>query len=93
METIQELQVPSITLRTAEDFSKTYTLLKDYLTTVAVIRHINTQIIELQKDIKGRIIPILNKVHLYFGIYDGAVKTVDREAKGVLLYSLIAWTI
>jgi isopentenyldiphosphate isomerase len=88
VETVQELQVPSITLRTEEDFAKTHDLLKDYLSTVAIIRHIDTELIELNKNIKGQMVPILNKVHLYFGVYDGAVKTVDREAKGVLLYSL-----
>ena len=88
VETVQELQVPSITLRTEEDFIKTYNLLRDYLATVAIVKHIDTQTLELKKNIKGKNIPILNKVHLYFGIYNGAVKTVDREAKGVLLYSL-----
>lgn len=88
VETVQELQVPSITLSTDEDFKKTYHLLNDYLNTVAVIKHIDTQAIELNKKIKGNEVPVLNKVHLYFGIYTGAVKTVDREAKGVLLYTL-----
>lgn len=88
VETIQELQVPSITLQTQDDFQKTYELLKDYLSTIAVIQHIDTKVFELKKNIKGQSIPILNKVHLYFGIYNGAVRTVDREAKGVLLYSL-----
>lgn len=88
VETVQELQVPSITLRTEEDFQKTYNLLGNYLNTVAVIKHIDTQVFELKKKIKGQEVPVLNNVHLYFGIYNGAVKTVDREAKGVLLYSL-----
>lgn len=88
VETVQELQVPSITLRTDEDFNKTHALLKDYLTTVAIIKHIDSRILLLNKKIKGKSVPILNKVHLYFGVYDGAVNTVDREAKGVLLYSL-----
>lgn len=88
IETVQELQVPSITLRTQEDFLKAYILLKDYLNTVSVVKHIDTHIYELNKKIKKQMVPILNKVHLYFGIYSGAVKTVDREARGVLLYSL-----
>jgi hypothetical protein len=88
VETVQELQVPSITLRTDADFKKTHTLLKDYLNTVAIIKHIDSKVISLKKDIKGKGIPVLNKVHLYFGVYGGAIKTVDREAKGVLLYSL-----
>jgi len=88
VETVQELQVPSITLRTEKDFSKTYNLLNNYRNTVAIIKHIDSELYLLNKKIKGEDIPILNKVHLYFGIYNGAIKTVDREAKGVLLYSL-----
>lgn len=88
VETIQELQVPSIVLRTHEDFSKTHDLLSSYLSTVSIIEQIDSQIYSLPKTIKGSKIPILNKVHLYFGVYDGAVSTVDREAKGVVLYSL-----
>ena len=88
VETVQELQVPSITLRTDKDFVKTYDLLKDYLNIVAVIKHIDSKIFELEKRIKGKDVTVLNKVHLYFGIYNGSVRTVDREAKGVLLYSL-----
>lgn len=88
VETVQELQVPSITLRTQEDFLKAYVLLRNYLNTVAILKHIDTCIYKLNKKIKGKQIPVFNKVHLYFGIYSGSVKTVDREAKGVLLYSL-----
>ena len=88
VETVQELKVPSITLRSDEDFQKTYNLLAGYLDTVAIVKHIDTQPFEFKRKIKGKDVPILNKVHLYFGIYNGAVKTVDREAKGVLLYSL-----
>ena len=88
VETVQELQVPSITLRTQEDFLKAYVLLKDYLNTIAVIKHIDTRVYELHKKIKGELVSIYNNVNLYFGIYSGSVKTVDGEAKGVLLYSL-----
>jgi len=88
VETVQELQVPSITLRNQKDFVKAYNLLKDYLNAVAVIKHIDTRIYKLKKKINGEQVPIYNNIHLYFGIYSGSVKTVDREAKGVLLYSL-----
>jgi len=38
--------------------------------------------------INGNRIDIVNKVNLYFGVYKGGVKAVDREAKGVLTYSI-----
>jgi len=88
VETIQEIQVPSIVTKDEAEFTKTYDLLKNYLDSVAVVKHVEDKIFKFDKNIKGLNKPILNKVHLYFGIYTGAVKTVDREAKGVLLYSL-----
>jgi len=88
VETVQELQVPSIVLRTQEDFLKAYVLLKDYLNTVAILKHIDTRIYELKRKINNKLIPVLNNINLYFGVYSGSVKTVDGEAKGVLLYSL-----
>lgn len=88
VETVQELQVPSVVLRTDEDFRKTLGLLRDYLDTVAIIKHIDTKLIKLKKVIDGVEIKIANKVNLYFGVYGGRVKAVDREAKGVLIYSI-----
>ncbi len=88
VETVQELQVPSIVLRNDQDYTKTLKILKDYLNTVAVIKHVDTKIFHLEKVIKDEKIAIANKVHLYFGIYGGRVKTVDQEAKGILQYTL-----
>ncbi|MDH4358550.1 MAG: NUDIX domain-containing protein [Candidatus Berkelbacteria bacterium] len=88
VETVQELQVPSINLLTEKDFVKTLILLKEYLITVAVTKHIDTKLFILPKDISDEKINIANMVHLFFGIYKGAIKTVDRESKGTLLYSL-----
>ena len=69
VETIQELQVPSIVQRTDGDFIKTYNLLHDHLNTIAVVKHVDSRIYEMKKDIKGTQVPILNKVNLYFDIY------------------------
>jgi len=88
VETVQELQVPSIVLRSTEDFNKTYTLLREYLNTISIIEHIDSGVVEIPKVIKGEDIVISIKFHLYFGIYGGRIKTVDQEAKGVLQYSL-----
>lgn len=88
VETVQELQVPSIALYTDEDFVKTSLLLRGYLETVAVIKHIKTFLDIFEKVIDGKLMHIANQKNLFFGVYDGSVKTVDRESKGVLLYQL-----
>lgn len=88
VETVQELQVPSIALYTEEDFQKTLILLKSYLNTVAVLKHVSTFIDTFEKVIEGKVRQIANQKFLFFGVYNGSVKTVDRESKGILLYSL-----
>lgn len=88
VETVQELQTPSIVLKNTNDFQKTLKLLNDYLTTIAVIKHSHSKIYKLDKVMDGETIKIANKIHAYFGIYDGPIRPVDREAKGVLWYSV-----
>ncbi|USN57895.1 MAG: NUDIX domain-containing protein [Candidatus Peribacteria bacterium] len=88
LESVQELQVPSIVLRSHADFLKTYTVLEDYLTLISVIEHIDTQIVHIPKMIDSKGVVIANKTHLYMGVYGGSVKNVDKEAKGILFYSL-----
>jgi isopentenyldiphosphate isomerase len=87
IESVQELQTPSIVLNTKEEFNKTFQLLQNYLDTIAVIYYNNVDIISLPKIIKDEKIIIASKAHVFFGVYGGATKPVDREAKGVLLYS------
>lgn len=88
VETVQELQVPSIVLRNDNDFKKTYKLLLSYLNTIAIIKHIDTKFDNLEKIFDKEKIVIANKNHIYMGVYGGAVKTVDREAKGILFYDI-----
>ncbi len=88
VETIQELQTPSIVLRNQNDFDKTIKLLGKYLETVSVICHLKTEIKTFVKVVNGEDIEIANKMHLYIGVYDGRTRPVDRESKGVLFYSL-----
>lgn len=87
IESVQELQTPSIVLNTKEEFYKTYNLLQGYLDTIAVVYYHDVQLLKLGKIIKNENIVIGNKAHIFFGVYGGATKPVDREAKGVLLYS------
>ena len=63
-------------------------MLQNYLDTIAVIYYHDVQLLKIPKVIKGEKITIANKAHLFLGVYGGATKPVDREAKGVLLYSL-----
>lgn len=88
VETVQELQVPSIVLRSDNDFTKAYKLLKNYLDATAIIKHLDTKIFSLKKLINGDNITIANNVHLFIGLYGGGTKTVDREATGVLQYTI-----
>lgn len=88
IETVQELQTPSIVLNNESDFDKTLKVLESYTETVGIIKHNVTKIKVLPKIIKGEKIDIANKVHLFFGLYDGRTRPVDREAQGILYYSL-----
>ncbi len=88
VETIQELQTPSIVLKDESDFQKTFHLLSSYLETIAIIKYEFLGPIFLERIIDNEKIMIANKVHLYCGVYDGRIRPVDREAKGVLFYSL-----
>ncbi len=88
VETIQELQTPSIVLKDENDFIKTYDLLKPYLETISVITSLSTVLLSPVKMINNEEIQIANKMHIYLGVYDGRIRPVDREAKGVLFYSL-----
>lgn len=87
LETIQELQTPSVVLRDMVDFKKTLKLLTDYLSTVALLKYSGCQIYFFDKIINNERIQIANKTHAYLGIYEGRVRPVDREAQGVLFYS------
>lgn len=88
VETVQELQTPSIVLRSSEDFQKTFQLLKNYLNTVAIIQHVDSKLFTLDKKFSSDTKQVSNMSHIYVGIYDGKIKPVDREAKGILYYSL-----
>ncbi|MFC1687316.1 NUDIX domain-containing protein [Patescibacteria group bacterium] len=88
VETVQELQTPSIVLKNTSDFKKTLVLLEEYLTTISIIKHSKSKVYFLKKIIDGKNVLIANKIHAYFGIYDGSIKTVDKEAKGILFYTM-----
>lgn len=69
IETIQELQTPSIVLNTESDFARTYSVLQEYITTSVILQYIDTLDILSRKVIDGKVVSIGNRVHTYFGIY------------------------
>lgn len=88
-ETLQELNVPSIALNDNDDFKKTYRLLRKFLTNSALVQYIETRLTNLEKvfasDDK---VLIANKYHLYFGVYAGSIKPIEKEATGITYYKL-----
>ena len=70
VETLQELQVPSIVLNNSDEFKKTNKLLKEFISNIAIIQFIDTKIFNLKNIFKAEgLITIAKKVDLYFGIY------------------------
>jgi isopentenyldiphosphate isomerase len=88
VETVQELQVPSVVLRDNENFEYTYKTLRQSLESCAILKLINTGMYELEKVLNDEKIIIANNVSLFFGIYGGTMKPSDREASGILFYEL-----
>lgn len=89
VETVQELQTPSIVLKADQEFEKTYTLLKEYTDTIAIAKSIDAPVFsEPKKIIQGEKISIANKMFIYFALYDGKIRPADQEAKGVLFYTI-----
>lgn len=86
VETVQELRIPSVVLRENENFESTYLTLSKNLESTGVMKHIVRDIFFLDKIINDEKITIANNVDLFFGIYSGGIKPVDREASGVLYY-------
>jgi len=84
LETLQELNVPSIITLDADEFNKTYKLLKDHLNVTAVIQFIESCVINAEKIFNDEKILIGNKYNFYLGVYNGALKPADREAAGLL---------
>lgn len=90
IETVQELRVPSVVLRKEENFERTLGLLKKSLESTAVLTLAYQDVLTLDHFIDGKRIPIVKNIWLFFGIYSGPMKPIDREASGVLYYDLPA---
>ncbi len=88
VETIQELQTPSIVVKDESHFQKTLHLLKDHLETVAVVCPISTQFKVFTKQMNNEKIGIGNKTNFFIGVYDGKIRFADKEVKGIMFYTL-----
>ncbi len=88
IETIQELQVPSIVLGNNTDFMRTFSVLSKYINTSALLEYVSSEYMDSEKIFDGEKVTIGNLAHIYFGIYWWPVKNIDKEAKGILYYTL-----
>lgn len=88
VETLQEMEVPSIVLGSEEDFAKTFRLLKNFLNNTALVQLVESRTANFTKVIGGQHVPIANKYYFYLGVYGGSVRPADREASGILFYNL-----
>ncbi len=88
LETVQELEVPSFVVHWRNEFLNKFSVLKDYLHTVALIRYVDCEVHTFTQIFDWVWVKVPKKFHLYFGIYGWSTRTVDREAKWILRYSL-----
>ena len=88
LETVQELLTPSIVLGNRIEFLKTYDAMRDYLTTVALLKYMGSDDVCIPNVYSEWIVSTGYRSHNYFGIYAGNMKNVDAEASGILFYSL-----
>lgn len=69
IETIQELQVPSIVLGNNTDFMRTFSVLSKYINTSALLEYVSSEYMDSEKIFDGEKVTIGNLAHIYFGIY------------------------
>lgn len=84
VETLEELNVPSIVINDLDEFKKTYKLLSNYVSTSAIVQFIDSHTVNSEKTIGKEKILIGNKYYFYLGVYNGAMKPADREAAGLI---------
>ncbi len=89
IETVQEMKVPSIVLREEEDFERTKSLVQGSLESVAILEFVDQGVYVVENILKdGERYKIAKNMFVYFGLYSGPIKPVDKEASGVLYYDL-----
>jgi isopentenyldiphosphate isomerase len=88
VESVQELLTPSIVLDDETDFDKAFELLQPYIDIISILEKKAVRPWNFKRLHNGRKKMNYNVVHLYFGIYNGRIRPADREASGVLYYSI-----
>ena len=88
IECVQELRVPAVVLRESEDFPRTFGILKDSLESTAVLELIDHNIYTIDNIMDGERIPVAKNIWMFLGVYSGPMRPVDREASGILYYTL-----
>lgn len=86
IECVQELKIPSVVLRDDEDFKRTMKVLNHSLESVAILELVDHNIYLIDNVINKENITIAKNIWMFLGIYNGAIKPVDREASGILYY-------
>lgn len=84
VETLEELNVPSIVIADTEEFKKTYKLLENFVSTSAIVQFVESRTYNSEKIINKEKVIIANKYYFYLGVYNGAMKPSDREAAGLI---------
>lgn len=88
IECVQELRIPAMVLRENENLKRTLELLPHSLESIAILELVGNGICKIDNFFDGERITIAKNIWLFMGIYGGSIKPVDREASGVLYYTL-----
>lgn len=88
VETVQEMEVPSFVIHNRNEFLDKFVVLKEYLHTIALIRYVDCNVHVFTQKFWEVDMKVPKKYHLYFGVYGWSTRTIDREAKWILRYSL-----
>ncbi len=88
IETVQELEVPSFVVHWRNEFLNKLSVLKDYLHTMALVKYVDCNVNMFTQIFEWEAVKVPKKYHLYLWVYGGSTRTIDKEAKWVLRYSV-----
>ncbi len=87
-ETIQELGTAAYVSDDTDEFGRVVAMLEKHTDTVSLALRIETVDIFVKKVIGGERFTVGNRSHIYFAVYDGALRFKDSEAAGINYFSL-----
>lgn len=88
LETVQEIEVPSFVVHGRNEFLNKFMVLKEYLHTIALVKYIDCNVATFDQIMNEQVVKVPKKYHLYVWVYGWSTRTVDKEAKGILRYSI-----